>query len=128
MELQLKEGLTHVSRRTVDESQSAKNWGSGALDVFATPAMVALMENAATLAVAACLPEGSDTVGTEVNVQHLRATPMGDAVEATAVLAAVEGRKLVFEVTASDSVGEIGRGTHTRFIIDREKFLARLKR
>ena len=124
--MELTEGLTFTSELVVSDAQSAKHWGSGALDVFATPAMVALMENAAMNAVVSALPEGCDTVGTAVNVNHIKATPVGDTVHATATLKEIEGRKLVFEVTANDSKGEIGNGTHTRFVIDREKFLSRL--
>ena len=124
--MELKEGLSYTAEVVVSDVNLAKHWGSGALDVFATPAMVALMENAAMKAVAPALPEGSDTVGTVVNVNHVKATGMGETVCATAVLKEIDGRKLVFDVMASDSKGEIGIGTHTRFIVDREKFLSRL--
>jgi len=124
--MEMKVGLSYTSEVVVSPANSAKHWGSGALDVFATPAMVALMENAAMNAVLHALSEGGDTVGTAVNVNHIKATGMGDTVRATATLKEVDGRKLVFEVTASDSKGEIGNGTHTRFIVDREKFLSRL--
>lgn len=124
--MELKTGLSYTSEVVVSDANSAKHWGSGALDVFATPAMVALMENAAMNAVKAYLPEGGDTVGTAVNISHVKATGLGDTVRATAILKEIDGRKLVFEVTASDSKGEIGNGTHTRFIVDREKFLSRL--
>ena len=122
----LSPGLTHTSRLTTADTHSARHWGSGALDVFSTPAMAALMENAAMNAVNQALPEGSDTVGTQLNISHLRATPIGEPIEATALLRVVEGRKLEFDVTASDSRGEIGRGTHTRFVVDREKFLKKI--
>jgi predicted thioesterase len=125
--MELKPGLAHTSRLVAADAHSARHWGSGALDVFATPAMAALMENAAANAVAGALPEGSDTVGTELNISHIRATPIGDTVEANAILRAVDGRKLEFDVTAADSRGEIGRGTHTRFVVDRAKFLSKLK-
>ena len=124
--MELKAGLTHTSEVKVSDANSAKHWGSGALDVFATPAMVALMENAAMNAVKEALPAGGDTVGTAVDVNHIKATGLGDTVRATGLLTEIDGRKLVFKVTASDSKGEIGRGTHTRFIVDREKFLSRL--
>lgn len=124
--MELKEGMSHTSEVVVSDANSARHWGSGALDVFATPSMVALMENAAMNAVAPALAEGSDTVGTAVNVNHIRATGLGDTVRATAILKIVDGRRLVFEVTAEDSKGEIGNGTHARFIVDREKFLGRL--
>lgn len=122
------EGLTSASETTVGDSNTAKRQGSGNLDVFATPAMVALMENAASRAVAPYLPEGKDTVGTMINVSHDRATGMGDTVVATAVLTAVDGRKLTFEVSAADSGGEIGKGVHNRFIIDVEKFMSKVKK
>jgi predicted thioesterase len=124
--MELKAGRSHTSELVVSDVYSARHWGSGRLDVFATPAMVALMERAAAHAVAEALPEGSDTVGTAVNVTHIRATGMGDTVRATARLTEVDGRKLFFEVTAADSKGEIGSGTHTRFIVDRQRFLSKL--
>ncbi|MCD8186797.1 MAG: thioesterase family protein, partial [Rikenellaceae bacterium] len=111
--MELKEGLSHTSELTVSEAHSAKHWGSGALDVLATPALIALMENAAMNAVRQALPEGGDTVGTEVCVSHVKATGIGDTVRATARLKKIDGRKLVFEVSAGDSKGEIGSGTHT---------------
>ncbi len=110
----------------VDKTNSAAALGSGNLEVFATPAMVALMENAAMNAVAGELPEGSATVGTLLNVAHTRATGMGDVVTAEAVLEEVDGRRLVFSVSAADSKGEIGKGKHERFIVDCERFLAKL--
>lgn len=124
--MELEAGLTYTSEVVVSDANSARHWGSGALDVFATPAMVALMENAAMNAVKEALPEGSDTVGTAVNVSHVKATGLGDTVRATATLTEVDGRRLVFAVTASDSKGEIGNGTHTRFVVDREKFLSKI--
>ncbi len=121
-------GLSHTSTATVDGKNTAIAYGSGGLEVFATPAMIGLMENAAMNAVAAHLPEGSATVGTLVNIAHNRATPLGERVAATAILTAVDGRSLVFEVTASDAQGEIGRGTHTRFVVDIERFMGKLKK
>ncbi len=110
----------------VTKENCASSMGSGTLDVFATPSMIALMENAACKAVEKFLKEGESTVGTGIDVKHTKATPLGDEVTATATLTAVEGRKLTFEVTASDSVGEIGKGLHERFIINIEKFLSKL--
>ncbi len=119
-------GLTHTAHTKVDESNVAATMGSGDLDVFATPAMIALMENAAAGAVAAELPEGSTTVGTKVDIAHNRATGLGDEVSATAVLQEIDGRRLIFRVTASDSKGVIGEGTHERVIVDRERFMAKV--
>ena len=100
--------------------------GSGDLPVFATPSMVALMENAAMTAAAAALPAGSTTVGAEMNVTHIKPSGLGAEITATAVLTEVEGRKLTFNVGARDSGGMIGEGVHIRYVVDREKFMAKL--
>ena len=120
--IMLKAGLTYTSKVVVDSD----NCASGGLNVFATPSMVALMENAAMNAVAPFLPEGSTTVGTEINTTHIKPSALGDEVEATATLMHVEGRKLSFAVEARDTKGIIGRGTHVRFVVDVERFLAKL--
>lgn len=122
----LEKGLSHQSTTPVRTENTASTMGSGDLNVFATPAMVALMENAAMCAVAAHLPEGSTTVGSFLNCTHLKPSSVGDQVTATATLTEIEGRKLTFKVSASDSHGIIGEGTHARYIVDREKFLSKL--
>ena len=122
----LKEGLTHTSKVTVTLDNCASAVGSGGLNVFATPSMVALMENAAINAVAPFLPEGSTTVGSEINTTHIKPSALGAEIEATATLTAVEGRKLLFDVEARDAYGTIGKGTHVRFIVDIERFMAKL--
>ena len=122
----LKEGWTHTSWLSVNSKNTALSMGSGDLEVLATPAMMALMENAAMLAVADELPEGSSTVGGHIECSHLKPTGMGEEVEATAILNKVEGRKLYFHVTAKQGDTVIGEGEHLRFIIDRERFLAKL--
>lgn len=119
-------GLRYESRTMVSTANSAKTLGSGDMDVFATPAMVALMENAAMLAVAAELPEGSATVGTQMNTSHIKASPLGAVITASAELTAVDGRKLTFAVKAWDEKGVIGEGEHTRFVVDRARFLSKL--
>ncbi len=101
--------------------------GSGDLAVLATPAMCALMENAAMMAVAPHLEEGQTTVGTQLNVEHMRATAVGKTITATAVLVEEDGRRLLFNIAARDEKGIIGEGTHTRFIVDRERFMSKLK-
>ncbi len=119
----MQEGLTHTSRLTVADRDTAIAHGSGDMPVLATPRMMALMENAAMLAVAPCLPEGSTTVGGRIESSHLKPSPVGAEVEATAVLDRVDGRKLYFTVTARQSDGTvIGEGTHLRFVVDRERF------
>lgn len=123
----LKTGLSYTSRTTVCAANTAKAIGSGDMEVFATPAMIALMENAAMSAVAGVLPEGSSTVGAEMNVSHIKPSGLGAEIAATAVLTAIDGRKLTFNVGASDSQGMIGEGVHVRYVVDRERFMAKVR-
>lgn len=117
-------GLNHTSHLVVGEEHTAQHLGSGNLPVLATPAMLALMENAAMLAVAPELPEGCTTVGGHIASSHLAPSPVGMAVSATAELTAVEGRKLTFRIEATDARGKLlGQGTHLRFIVEEAKFL-----
>lgn len=122
----LEKGLKATSTVVVSEKNTASTMGSGDLEVFATPSMVALMENAAMRAVAAALPEGSSTVGSEMNCSHIKPSKVGATITATAVLTEVEGRKLTFTVGAVDERGIIGEGVHVRFVVDRERFMAKL--
>lgn len=122
----LEKGLKATATVVVDATNTARTMGSGDLEVFATPSMVALMENAAMTAVAAALPEGSTTVGSEMNCSHIKPSKLGAKITATAVLTAVEGRKLTFTVGATDEQGIIGEGVHIRFVVDRERFMAKL--
>ena len=122
----LKEGLTHTSSVKVTLDNCASAVGSGGLEVFATPSMVALMENAAMNAVAPFLPEGATTVGAEISTTHIKPSALGADLQATATLTAIEGRKLMFEVEACDASGVIGRGTHVRFIVDITRFMSKL--
>ena len=123
----MQEGLSFTSTMCVVAESTADYIGSGDLAVFATPAMCALMENAAMMAVVPHLEAGQTTVGTALNIEHLRATPIGKTVTATAVLTEVDGRKLSFNIAARDEKGIIGEGTHTRFVVDRERFMDKLK-
>lgn len=107
----------------VTKENSAAAMGSGTLPVFATPAMVALMERAASESVQPFLPEGDTTVGTLMQIEHLSATPLGMDVKAESMLEAVDGRKLVFTVKAFDASGLIGQGRHERVVITAERFL-----
>ena len=119
-------GLTYTSTMPVAASSTAEYIGSGDMPVLATPALAALMENAAMLAVAAELPEGSTTVGTRLELNHVKASAVGAEVTATAVLTAVDGRRLTFRIEARDGQGLVGECTHERFIVDRERFLAKI--
>lgn len=119
-------GLQAESKVTVTVENTALKLGSGDMEVFATPAMVALIENAAMRAVKNELEEGTTTVGTEMQTSHIKASKLGAEITASAELIEVEGRKLTFSVKAWDEVGVIGEGRHTRFIVNRERFLAKL--
>lgn len=123
----MKVGLTFTSKAIVTKENTALALGSGDMEVFATPAMVALMENAAMKAVAEELPEGTTTVGAMINTTHIKPSPLGAEVKATAVLTEADGRKLTFSVKAEDEGGIIGEGTHVRYMVDRARFLAKLK-
>ena len=123
----LEKGLSACSTTTVTAVNTAAAMGSGDMEVFATPAMVALMENAAMRAVAAALPEGSTTVGSEMNTTHIKPSGLGAGITATAVLTEIEGRKLTFTVGARDAEGMIGEGVHVRYVVDRAKFLSKVR-
>ncbi|WP_027628902.1 thioesterase family protein [Ruminiclostridium cellobioparum] len=118
-------GLTGEASVPVDGSNTAKTMGSGELEVFATPSMIALMEKAATNALKELMPAGSTSVGTMINVKHSAATPMGTKVTAKAVLTEVDGKRLVFTVEAFDEKEKIGEGRHERFIINIDRFMAK---
>lgn len=120
------EGLTHTSTLIVTTQDTALYQGSGDMEVLATPRMMALMENAAMLAVKDELPEGSTTVGGHIESSHLRPSKVGTEITATATVTKVEGKKIYFDIKAQMNDVIIGEGTHLRFIVDREKFLSRL--
>lgn len=122
----MEKGLTYTSKTTVCKENTALTVGSGDMEVFATPALVALMENAAMNAVKPYLPEGSTTVGAIIQTSHIKPSGLGEEISATAVLEEAEGRKLTFKVSASDPKGIIGEGIHIRYIVDRERFLSKL--
>ena len=121
----LQNGLTHTCTRIVEEHHLAAHVGSGDLRVLSTPSMIALMEEAAMHCVAPHIEDSQTTVGGHIAVSHLKPTTHGRAITATATLIKIEGRKLQFSISASDEEGLIGEGEHTRFIVDREKFMAR---
>ena len=125
--MELTVGLTGRAEVTVVKENTAAAVGSGLLPVFATPAMVALMEAAAVNAIESHLEEGSGSVGIHLDVTHDAASHVGAHIRAEAVLTAVEGRKLTFDVKAFDDAGQIGGGTHERFIIFNEKFMAKVQ-
>ena len=122
----LEKGLKHQSVMVVNEGNTAEFIGSGDMTVLATPAMVALMENAAMMAVALHLNEGDTTVGSMISTSHLKPSKIGRSISAIAELTEVEGRKLTFKISAYDGDTLIGEGDHVRFVVNREKFLAKL--
>ena len=124
---QIVPGLVGQVTTTVTPENTAKHLGRGNATVFATPAMIRLMEMAGVKAVDHLLPEGYRTVGVGVDVRHLAATPLGMTVTATAELLEVDGRKLTFRVNAQDELDKIGAGTHTRMIINVERFNQRVQ-
>lgn len=124
--MQLKTGTTGKQRIIVTTDLTAARYGSGLVEVYATPAMVALMEKTCQESVQDQLEAGHLTVGTLVNIRHLKATPVGMTVECESELIAQEGRKLTFKVLARDEQGIIGDGIHERFIINEADFMRKL--
>jgi fluoroacetyl-CoA thioesterase len=120
-------GMKGEASTTVVYENTAAAVGAGGVEVFATPMMIALMENAAWRAVAESLEEGYVSVGTRVDVRHLAATPIGQRVRATAELEEIDGRRLVFKVEAYDEEKKIGEGIHERYIVNLQRFLERLQ-
>ena len=116
-------GMKGEAITQVEREDTAKEVGSGSLLVYATPCMVALMEGAACEAIADALSDSQTTVGIELNIQHISATPVGLEVRAEAEVTAVEGKVITFSLKAFDEAGEIGRGTHKRAIVNTQKFL-----
>ena len=120
-------GLTCKKKITVTPEMTAAAMGSGALEVLATPSMIALMEGTAQEAVQNLLVDGQGTVGTRIDVRHLAATPVGMEVTCTAEVTEVDRRRIVFTVRAKDEKEVIGEGIHERFVIDNEKFFAKCR-
>ena len=119
----LETGIKGFREITVTDSLTARHFGSGELDVYATPAMIALAEETALKSVADRLEPGQGTVGTRVNIAHLAATPLGMKVCCKTELVEIDRRKLTFAVRVYDEAEKIAEGTHERFVIENEKFL-----
>ena len=120
---ELREGIKGGASVMVSEANTAKTMGSGTLDVFATPALVALMERAAMESVLDAVGEGNGTVGTRMEADHVSATPMGMEVTCESELVRVEGSKLTFHIVASDACGKVGEAVHERVIIAEGRFM-----
>jgi len=123
----LKPGLSAEIERTVSEVETASHLGSGSLEVYATPALVALMEKSAVSALEGRLLDGHTTVGGKINVRHLAATPVGMKVRAHAELVEAQGRKLTFRIQVWDEVDLIGEADHVRFLVEEETFMDKVR-
>ena len=119
-------GRTGTATTTVTTENTAKTIGSGDLDVFATPMMVALIEQAACQCLGDCLDDDQTSVGVAIEVEHTSPSPLGATITASVVVSAVHGRRVVFDATVTDQTGQIGSGTHTRVIVNQERFLTRI--
>jgi predicted thioesterase len=126
MDIQVPTGVKGKEELVVSFEDTAARYGSGLVEVYATPAMVALMEKTCLTSVLSYLPEGYGTVGVKVDITHSKATPIGMKVTCESTLIEVDRRRLVFELVARDEKGEIGKGRHERFIIDTRKFMEKL--
>jgi len=125
--MSIEPGLSAERFITVQDVDTAAQWGSGLVPVYATPSLVGLMESTAVEALKGHLQAGTTTVGARIDVRHLAATPVGMQVRAHAELVEVEGKKLTFKIQAFDAVEQVGEANHVRFIVDEEKFIARAK-
>ncbi len=121
----LQSGIKNKITITVTNDKTAKIMGSGTLDVFATPAMVALMEQTAAESVQPLLDDGITSVGTKICVEHLSADPVGIDVTCESTLTEVNNRRLVFDITVSDKQGVVGKAYHERFLIKSDSFMAK---
>ena len=119
-------GLCHSETLVVEHKDTAAVYGSGALEVFATPAMIALMEKTCLESVADKVGDGNTTVGIAVNIKHLKASPVGTLIRCDATLIEVDRKRLVFEVRCFENDVLIGEGIHERFVVDSEKFMGKL--
>jgi fluoroacetyl-CoA thioesterase len=122
----IKPGLVGEKTTTVTEALTARHLGSGGVLVYATPAMIALMEGAAVAAIDPLLPAGQASVGVAVSIRHLAATPVGHQVRARAEVTSIEGRQVTFTAQAWDEQELIGEGSHTRFVVDVARYQQRL--
>jgi len=119
-------GLRHCETLVVEHKDTAAVYGSGALEVFATPAMIALMEKTCLVCVCDKIGEGNTTVGIAVNIKHVKASPVGATIRCEAELTEVDRRLLVFKVQCFEGEALVGEGVHERFVVDSEKFMAKL--
>ena len=125
MEYDMLKGLHHSETLVVEHKDTAAVYGSGALEVFATPAMIALMEKTCLESVADKIGEGNTTVGIAVNIKHLKASPVGSTIRCEAEIVEVDRRRLVFKVKCFENETLVGEGIHERFVVDSQKFMSK---
>ncbi|HOT89071.1 MAG TPA: thioesterase family protein [Bacteroidales bacterium] len=126
MEINIPQNVKHKLEIKVSIKDTAIQYGSGLIEVFATPAMIGLMEGTAQQSIQQYLPEGAITLGIEINAKHIKATPVGMTVYCESTLIKTDGKKLFFELIAFDEKGEIGSATHTRYVVDAKKFMEKI--
>ncbi|MGE4289752.1 MAG: thioesterase family protein [Salinivirgaceae bacterium] len=126
MEFDIKKGVLGHETRMVEKKDTAKHFGSGLAEVYATPSMIALMEYTAFKSVEAYLPEGFSTVGIQINVQHKKASLPGSIITCNSEVTKVDGKKIHFQIVASDERGEIGTAEHIRYVINSNDFMSKL--
>ena len=126
MDYEMLKGLHHSEMLKVEHKDTAAVYGSGSLEVFATPAMIALMEKTCLESVNDKIGEGNTTVGIAVNIKHLKASPVGSMIRCDATLVEVDRKRLVFEVKCFEGETLVGEGIHERFVVDSEKFMGKL--
>lgn len=124
----IKTGLTNTYEKEVVFEDTAAYIGSGGLEVFSTPSLVALFEVTAKNLIDSLLPDGYSTVGIEISVKHLKATPMGQKVKCSVEIIEIDGKKIYFKGICFDEEGKIGEGTHKRYIVNNEQFLSKFSK
>lgn len=124
--MSIENGICGKQQITVTKENTAISYGSGDVEVFATPAMIALMEKTANESIKPLLPEGMVSVGIEINAKHIKASKVGNTITCESFLSKVEGKKLSFDITAYDEKGKIGEATHSRVVVETDKFLSKL--
>jgi fluoroacetyl-CoA thioesterase len=127
VELQIPVGVKGEAMCLVNEENTAEKFASGAVPVFGTPALVALIEQAAINALLSYIPEGYTTVGTRIDLEHLAASPLGMKINAVAKLTEIDGRRLIFKAEAFDDIEKVGEAIHVRFAVNLERFVEKAK-
>ena len=123
MNFDIKQGICGNQTIIVENSDTATQFGSGLAEVYATPAMIALMEKTAFTSVESLLPKGYSSVGIEINVKHFKASLPGATITCESEVINIDGKKLFFEISAHDKTGQIGKAKHTRYIINSDEFM-----